>query len=93
MWGSSKDVVGYMGLDTDAIVDASETVQKKQVKERRIETGSEAQEERHSKRGVKAGSDVNYLSLLRRDRTSDARHEGSYSRHRRYHNWDRYMDQ
>ena len=58
VWGSSKDVVGYMGLDTDAIVDATETVKMKQEKERRTETGSEAQEERHSKRGIKAGSEA-----------------------------------
>ena len=58
VWGSSKDVLGYMGLDADAIVDATEIVKMKQEIERRTETGSEAQEERHGKRGIKAGSEA-----------------------------------
>ena len=53
-----KDVVGYIRLDTDAIVDATETAKMKQEKERRTDTGREAQEERHSKRGIIAGSDA-----------------------------------
>ena len=40
--GSSKDVVGYMGIDTDAIVDATETVKMKQeVKHRKRDIARE----------------------------------------------------
>ena len=48
---------GARGLDTDGIVDATETVKMK-LEERRTETGGEAQEERHSKRGIMEGSEV-----------------------------------